>query len=90
MFPRGRAVAHPAGPILLEYARNGCPVDVGQNWSRVDIMAAAERGPRISALVPESTAIMHEEVEAKVKEGFATVVYLDKIEHLLEPDEWEE
>ena len=90
MFPQGRAAAHPVGSILLEYAWNGCPVDVGRNWSRVEIMAAAERGPHISALVPEAIAMMHEEVEANVKEGFATAVYLDEIEHLLELDEWAE
>ena len=28
MQPRGRALVHPAGPLLLEYARDGCPVDV--------------------------------------------------------------
>ena len=67
MFPQGRVAAHPAGPILLKYVRHGCPVDVGWNWSRVEIMAAVERGPHISTLAPEAIAMIHEEVEAKVK-----------------------
>ena len=50
MEPRGRAFAHPAGPLLLEYARQGCPVDVGRPWSKLEIMTAAERGPHKSAL----------------------------------------
>ena len=50
MEPRGRALAHPAGPLLLEYARQGCPVDVGRPWSKLEIMTAAERGPHKSAL----------------------------------------
>ena len=33
MCPRMRALEHPAAPLLLEYARNGCPVDVGRNWT---------------------------------------------------------
>ena len=50
MEPRGRALAHPAGPLLLEYAREGCPVDVGRPWTKVEIMTTAERGPHKSAL----------------------------------------
>ena len=50
MEPRGRALAHPTGPLLLEYARQGCPVDVGRPWSKLEIMTAAERGPQKSAL----------------------------------------
>ena len=50
MEPRGRALAHPAGPLLLEYAREGCPVDVGRPWTKEEIMTAAERGPHKSAL----------------------------------------
>ena len=50
MEPRGRALVHPAGPLLLEYAREGCPVDVGRQWSKEEIVAAAERGPHKSAL----------------------------------------
>ena len=34
MEPRGRALSHPAGPLLLEYAREGCPVDIGRPWTR--------------------------------------------------------
>ena len=50
MEPRGRALVHPAGPLLLEYAREGCPVNVGRPWSKEEIVAAAERGPHKSAL----------------------------------------
>ena len=88
MVPRGRARQHPAGPMLLQYARDGCPVEVGRRWSKTEITAAAERGPHASALIPEAIKMMHAEVEAKVKEGYAEVVYLDEVEHLLETEEW--
>jgi len=52
------------------------------------VLAAAERGPHVLALVLEAIAMMHAEVEDKVKEGFAKVVYLDSIDHLLGSNEW--
>ena len=50
MEPRGQTLVHPAGPMLLEYARDGCPVDVERPWTKDEIMAAAERGPHKSTL----------------------------------------
>ena len=83
MRPRGNAKMHPAGPLLLKYARNGCPVNVGRQWTKREIMTAAERGPHKSALEHDAIAMMHSEVEGKVKDGFVELVYLDEIEHLL-------
>jgi len=71
MLPRERARAHPAGPMLLQYARDGSPVDVGRVWTNQEILAAAYRGPHVSALIPEAIAMMHAEAEDKVKKGFA-------------------
>ena len=88
MQPRGRALLHPAGPMLLQYAQRGCPVDVGRPWSKEEILLAAERGPHKSALDPAAIAMMHDEVREKVKGGFAEIVYLDEIEHLLGTEEW--
>lgn len=50
MESRGRALVHPAGPLLLEYTKDGFPVDIGRPWSRDEIMTAVERGPHKSAL----------------------------------------
>jgi len=88
MFPRGLARVHPAGPMLLQYDQDDCPVDARRRWSKAEIMAAAERGPHISALAPEAIAMMHTEVEAKVKGDFAEVIYLDVIEDVLGDEEW--
>jgi len=88
MFPQGRARVHPLGPMLLQYAQDGCPVEVGRVWSKAEILAAAERGPHMLALLPESIEVMHAEVAVKVKEGFMEVLYLDEVEHLLGMDEW--
>lgn len=88
MIPRGKARTHPAGPMLLQYARDGCPVDVGRVWTNDEITAAAHRGPHVSALLPEAIAMMYVEAQAKVDEGFAEIIYLDEIEHLLGSEEW--
>ena len=87
MCPRVLTRAHPAGTMLLQYARDGCPVDVRRRWSKAEIMAAAERGPHISALALDTIATMQTEVEARMKEGFAEVVYMDKIEDWLDDEE---
>ena len=78
---------HHVGPIF-KYAQEGCLVDVGHDWTKEEIITSAQRGPHISALDPEAIAIIRSEVEDKVREGFAEIVTLDKIEHLLGTDEW--
>lgn len=80
---------HPAGPLLLHYAREGCPVDVGRPWSKDEIMTAARRVPHKSALEPDAIDMMHAEVKDKIKEGFVEMVYLDEIEDALGSDKWE-
>ena len=52
------------------------------------MLVSVWRGPHVSALAPEDISMMHAKVEDKVKEGFAEVVYLDSVEHLLETEEW--
>ena len=37
MCPKMRALEHPAAPLLLEYARNGCSVDVERNWTMEEL-----------------------------------------------------
>ena len=80
---------HPAGSLLLQYTQNGCSVDVGSPWLSKEILLAAERVPHKSALEPEAIAMMHVEVDEKVKRGNVEVVYLDQIKHLLGTEEWQ-
>ena len=40
MRPRLRALQHPTAPLLREYASQGCPVDVGRDWSLEELEAA--------------------------------------------------
>ena len=49
-YPRDSAAEHPAAPMLVEHAKEGCPVDTGKNWMLKEITAAVERGPHVSAM----------------------------------------
>jgi len=49
MEPRG-AMIDTAGPLLLEYVKNGCPVEVERLWSKEETMTVVERRPYKSAL----------------------------------------
>lgn len=81
MYPRGRAMNHPAGPLLKEWATYGCPTRTGTNWTREQMQEAIARGPHQSALVPAAIAHFPEEVEEKVRLGQARVVEWDAIKH---------
>jgi hypothetical protein len=81
MCPSNLALHHPAAEKLLQYATGGCPANTGRPWSKEEMQAAIDRGPHVSALVPE--AIEHLQVEAKdeVKKGQAWVVLWDDIKN---------
>ena len=46
------ALHHPVADLLLDYASGGYPVNTGQPWSREEMQAAFDKGPRVSALEP--------------------------------------
>ena len=66
MCPAGLALEHPAGELLMEYAMEGCPVNVGRDWTIEEITAAVERGPHKSALGKEQMAQYQNKVVDKV------------------------
>merc|ERR1711966_233559 len=65
MCPRLRALEHPAASLLKEYASQGCPVDVGRNWTAKELKSAVEKGPHSSLLEPD--AIEQIQIEAREK-----------------------
>jgi hypothetical protein len=73
MVPRIRALDHPAAPLLKEYASQGCPVDVGRDWTLEELEAAVEKGPHSSALEPDTIEQIQIEAREKVKQGFAKI-----------------
>ena len=81
MHPRGRAVNHPAGALLSEWATYGCPTCTGAEWTLEQMEAAIARGPHQSALVPAALAHFREEMEEKVRLKQARVVDWESIRH---------
>ena len=74
MCPNGLALHHPAAPTLEQYAESGCPTNTGAPWSREQMQTAIDRGPHISALVPDAMAQLDLEIAEKVKNGQARII----------------
>ena len=79
MCPRNLALHHPAADLLLDYATNGCPTLTGSPWTIAQMQTAIDRGPHVSALVPEAMAQLDLEVRDKVANGQARIVAWDTI-----------
>lgn len=74
MAPTGPALDHPAAPLLLQYAKTGCPADCGKDWTLDQLEAAITRGAHPSARDPVAAKALHEESLEQVEQGFARVV----------------
>ena len=81
MCPSGLARLHPAGELLSEWSRSGCPTMTGRPWTIDEMEAAIVRGPHKSAQSPEAMAHFASEVEEKVKAGQARTVRWEDIRH---------
>ena len=79
MFPRNEVLNHPAGPTLLQYALEGCPVDCGSNWTIEQLEAAIANGAHSSANEPGAAAACKKEALERVKEGLCRLVNWDDI-----------
>jgi len=74
MRPHPSIEYHPAFPILMQYAKLGCPVDCGPNWSLDHLQAAIHRGNHPSALMPDARDCLRAEALEKVQTGLAKLV----------------
>jgi hypothetical protein len=86
MFLRNDVLDHPAGPDLLQYALNGCPVDCGSNWSYEKLLAAIRNGPHASANDDEAATACRKEAMNRVAEGCCRLVYWDDIKDNIPPN----
>jgi hypothetical protein len=69
MCPSGLALHHLAASHLLQYATEGCPSNTGRPWTVEQMQDAIDRGPHMSALVPEDIEQLAGEIAEKVKIG---------------------
>ena len=65
MCPRGLALEHPAAPLLLAYAMDGCPVDTGPPWTPSQLAQAIAYGAHVSATTPAAITQLAEEIQEK-------------------------
>jgi hypothetical protein len=72
--PRNKVLDHPAGPDLLQYALDGCPVDCGNDWTLKQLEAAILNGAHSSANIPEAAEACKKEALERVKEGSCRLV----------------
>ena len=79
--PRKQALAHPAASLIDAYAKNGCPVDCGPDWSQEHLEAAIRRGPHPSADEPDAMKALHAETNEKVANGYAKIVRYGDLQH---------
>lgn len=83
MFPRNKALLHPAAPMLEAFARKGCPVNGGTPWSTDQIQAYLAFGNHPSASSPAASTAIQKEVLERVKDGLCHLVpYLSIAGHL--------
>jgi hypothetical protein len=67
MYPRKEVLDHTAGPGLLQYALDGCPVDCGNDWTLEQLEAAILNGAHASANILEAAeACKKEALEKRV------------------------
>ena len=74
MCPGKIAQSHPAGPMLKQYAMDGCPVALEENWSLEQLDEAVKYGAHPSARAPTAAAAVRAEALEKVEQGFAKLV----------------
>ena len=85
MNPTGPALDHPAAPLLSDYAKYGCPVDCGPNWTREQIEEALDYGAHPTAKIPAALECLEKEAEEKEKEGFVHILRWGDIKNKLHP-----
>ena len=74
MLPRHEVLTHPAGPDLLKYAIDGCPVDCGIQWTREQIEAAIAKGAHASAEAPGAAEACRKEALERVADGSCRLI----------------
>jgi hypothetical protein len=79
MCPTGLATSHPAGELLAEWSKFGCPTRTGKPWTKDEMWEVVDCRPHQSSLSPEAIAHFAKESAAKVSAGQAKLVLWDNI-----------
>ena len=79
MCPSGIATSHPAGELLSEWSKMGCPTKTGRPRSNEEMWEAVAWGPHQSSRSTEALAHFAAESAKKVRVGQAKLVLWDNI-----------
>ena len=82
MRPRGVALEHEAGPLLLRYPTMGCLAKCGRQWTLEELDAAVEKGPHLSAREPGAAEQFRKEAGEKAAQGFCQIVKWKALERI--------
>ena len=75
MQPQGKTVKnHPAYKLLDSYAKTGCPVDCGPDWTPAQIEAALQYGAHLLARTGNALDCLVQEAREKEKDGFVKII----------------
>jgi hypothetical protein len=85
MHPRTYAAFHEATPLLHDYAKNGCPVDCGPDWTMETILKLLRRGPHRSSKKRDAVRQLRRETTEKIACGYARTVRWGDIVHNIPP-----
>ena len=85
MHPRTYAAFHKATPLLYSYAKQGCPVDCGPDWSKETILRLLRRGPHRSSMKKDAVVQLRQETSEKIECGYARVVRWGDIKNDIPP-----
>jgi hypothetical protein len=79
MAPSGEALKHPAAPLLLKIATQGCKADCGEPWTLEMLETAVKKGAHPSAKEPEAARELRRETIEKVEQGYARIERWDDL-----------
>jgi hypothetical protein len=74
MYPRTFSSQHNVTPLLLQYAKKGCPVDCGPDWDKSKILLLLKRGPHKSSTKKDAVRQLRAETLEKIEMGYARVI----------------
>lgn len=86
MYPRNKALDHPAAPLLLEYAENGCPANCGSNWSTTQIHDYISYNNHTSAQQHDAALAVRTDALQKVADGLCILIDWDALQTNMPPN----
>ena len=72
---------HPFLATLVEQWASGVAALCGEPWSEAPILAAIERGPHTSPLMPEARDLIDNKMQYQIQAGFSEMILWSNVQH---------